>query len=878
MFRSSWLRQIVFFLFLIFFIGFLPAAESSIDLSESEMKWIQDHGPIRVSNELNWAPFNFNDRGLPAGYSIDCINLIAEILDIEINIVSGPTWNEFLGMLEREELDVILNIAKTPQRSETMLFTSPYSQFSLALFTRTGSTYVDGIQSMYGKTFAIPEGFWMEEWLADYPEIDILIVANTEEAIQAVSSGRADGLYDVMPVVQYISKRLFITNLQIGGDLVTGNNERVNLHMAVRKDEAILQGILDKGISAISSADFADLRNRWLSPEEDVQELEQDHSAELGFPIIAVLAAIVFTGVLLILLRRIITKVRVLNFRSIWIISIISLSIFIIVVVMFGWISINRIDRNMREDLIFTMDVILEATDQALVVWIDNNLGMIKRDAGNTNLRILAEKIINPEIEIETSRRTFQEYIEGSLLWLDEEMYQIIGPDSRIWASNDAGLEGTTSSISVHEKEILHRAFLGETLFVPPLLSIDSEGNTVPLIFFLSPIRDNTGRVMAVLARSDNPSKDFSRLVRIGHSGRSGETYAFDIQGRMISQSRFESQMVRSGLLSPKQTSILNLGIRDPGVNIVENTTLSIDVEKLELTYMASQAITGVGGQSLDGYRDYRGIPVFGVWHWDTRHGFGIVTEIDIEEGLEPFYIIRNSTVIILTATVLLAVLITLVSLIFSEKSNQSLSESRAHLEERVKGRTQELSQANKNLNNTIEALTHPFYVIDVKTHKIILANQAALKSGEGGASTCYSLTHSRDIPCDSTEHRCPMVDVVKSKRPVQVEHIHEDNGGNTHYAEVHGYPILDENNEVVQMIEYSLDITDRKNAEEMTRRNLQELELFSTLTVGREEKMIELKTEINGLFRQLNLPEKYTIVTDDEKSSDALMGVDTNE
>jgi PAS domain S-box-containing protein len=50
------------------------------------------------------------------------------------------------------------------------------------------------------------------------------------------------------------------------------------------------------------------------------------------------------------------------------------------------------------------------------------------------------------------------------------------------------------------------------------------------------------------------------------------------------------------------------------------------------------------------------------------------------------------------------------------------------------------------------------------------------------------------------------------------VEHIHYDADGNTRNIEVHGYPIFDEKGNVVQMIEYSLDITERKRTEEALR------------------------------------------------------------
>jgi two-component system CheB/CheR fusion protein len=44
--------------------------------------------------------------------------------------------------------------------------------------------------------------------------------------------------------------------------------------------------------------------------------------------------------------------------------------------------------------------------------------------------------------------------------------------------------------------------------------------------------------------------------------------------------------------------------------------------------------------------------------------------------------------------------------------------------------------------------------------------------------------------------------------------------------------------------------------------RNIADLERFSKMAVGREERMIELKNEINELRRAAGLDAKYTIVT----------------
>ena len=56
-------------------------------------------------------------------------------------------------------------------------------------------------------------------------------------------------------------------------------------------------------------------------------------------------------------------------------------------------------------------------------------------------------------------------------------------------------------------------------------------------------------------------------------------------------------------------------------------------------------------------------------------------------------------------------------------------------------------------------------------------------------------------------------------------------------------------------------DITESKQAEDNLRENLDELEKFNSLAVGRELRMIELKQEINDLLKALGKDPEYEIV-----------------
>ncbi len=136
---------------------------------------------------------------------------------------------------------------------------------------------------------------------------------------------------------------------------------------------------------------------------------------------------------------------------------------------------------------------------------------------------------------------------------------------------------------------------------------------------------------------------------------------------------------------------------------------------------------------------------------------------------------------------------------------------------ERVKAEAQ-VRQKNEFLNTVLESLTHPFCVIDANDYTVKMANSAAKRTYPDTLSdgiTCYMLSHLRDKPCDTIEDTCPIEEIKRTGKPAVVEHVHYDGDRNPMFVEVHAYPIFGSDGKLSEIIEYSLDITERKRAEE---------------------------------------------------------------
>jgi PAS domain S-box-containing protein len=130
-------------------------------------------------------------------------------------------------------------------------------------------------------------------------------------------------------------------------------------------------------------------------------------------------------------------------------------------------------------------------------------------------------------------------------------------------------------------------------------------------------------------------------------------------------------------------------------------------------------------------------------------------------------------------------------------------------------------------LKMVIDSFPHPFYVIDANDYILKMANKACAPNGLSEGLTCHALTHKNPLPCNGKEHPCTIEEIKKTGSPVVFEHIHYTHNGEARNYEVHGYPIFDDSGDVVQVIESSVDITERKRAESALLESKQDLKDF---------------------------------------------------
>jgi eukaryotic-like serine/threonine-protein kinase len=324
-----------------------------------------------------------------------------------------------------------------------------------------------------------------------------------------------------------------------------------------------------------------------------------------------------------------------------------------------GWLVHRSVERAMRAQREAELTTILNADVEALRVW------MVEQGR-NADLLAADEKLHPPIAELlalpadgaDGERALLQARAQADLRARLGPRLKALGYTG-FFILSPAGVVLAAEQDSPVGKPLsgYQRSFFEEVLTAGPsvsrpfrsvLLLQTATGEfraNLPTMFAAAPLRDEGGKAVAVFGLRIRPDAEFTRILMVARAGRSGETYAFDETGLMLSNSRFDADLKQVGLLCdmPDAQSVLTVQVRDPGVNMSAGERPAVPRAEQPLTRMAADCVAGNSGCDPDGYRGYRGVPKVGAWTWLPEYDFGVATEIDKDEAYAPVYILRTA-------------------------------------------------------------------------------------------------------------------------------------------------------------------------------------------------------------------------------------------
>ncbi len=720
----------------------------ALNLTAEETAWLKAHRTIRFSGDPTYKPFEFLDsKGVYSGMASEYLKLIEKRLGVSFKYVPSLTWSQVMEGIKTGTIDIAPVITKTEDRVKFLNFSQSYLNFPQVIVTRKDYPSIDGMEDLAGKTIAVSENYSeIENIKRAYPTIQQYVVVNPLEELKAVATGKADALQGNLAVINYLIHKHNFPNLHLAAP---SNIHTGELAMGIRPDWAILPGILDKALASISEPEKNRIQNNWVSIDE-VDKVEHNFSVQRLIVSLFVILVLVLL-VLLAIFKRLRSEKIDLIFkrRNLSYLIMALVTAFLSIVLFVAWTALERMDRQLREELGHTLVTVNNAVNQSLNMWLEGYADKTRHLINDNRLPPLIEELLaishNRDALLQSDalgklRKIYQSHNQH----IYSKGFCIIAPDGINLASSRDTDVGSQNLIAGQQPELMAMVLAGKGVFVPPIHSDiareDASGHLVAravTMFFAEPIRDVSGEVIAVLTLSLDPRENFSHVTQIGNIGKTGETYAFDRHACLLTSSRFETALKEISEYHQDGEQSLNIRICDPGGNILAGYHPEKDQGLWPLTRMAKEAVAGRNGVDITGYRGYRGVSVMGAWTWSEKLGIGLATEMDISEAMQSFNTMRTLVLEVLGSISFVALLLTVFTVWLNDRA-------RKRLEVLVDKRTEELRKVVQtveqsplcvvvtNVKGDIEYVNPTFTrVTGYEAEEVIGKNPRILKSGE---------------------------------------------------------------------------------------------------------------------------------------------------
>jgi len=238
--------------------------KATVVLSDKERQWLKTHKSLRLGIDPFWPPVEYfhTDGETYLGMASDVVALLSERLDVAMKPTTGITWPQVHERARNKEIDILPTVTRTATRDEYLNFTSPYLIFPQVIFTRNDvSFFLSGLGDLTGRRIVVERGYVTEERLKhDYPNLALIRVGNTVEALNKLSSGEVDAYVGNLTIGSYLINEHGLNNIKVAAPTPYNNK----LSIGVRKDWPEMLSIMQKALDSIAPDEMGEIRQKWM--------------------------------------------------------------------------------------------------------------------------------------------------------------------------------------------------------------------------------------------------------------------------------------------------------------------------------------------------------------------------------------------------------------------------------------------------------------------------------------------------------------------------------------------------------------------------------------------------------------------------------------
>lgn len=243
-----------------------------IGLTIEEKLWLAENNTINVASEYNQVPISsIDENGEIAGIAGGYLKKISQKLNVKFIWSANKNWADGLEQFRRGDADMISIVTPTVSRSEYMSFSDTYVDMYQMIYSNVNNRSFNNMGSLSGFRIGQVRNYAINDDIRkNYPDIEIIEVDSTEEALDLLNNGDVDAHIGVIPVT---ANRILENNLN--NLIVTGETPfKLENSFGIQPDQPLLLSAIQKALRSITAIEKAELSRSFYSIKNEKSDTD----------------------------------------------------------------------------------------------------------------------------------------------------------------------------------------------------------------------------------------------------------------------------------------------------------------------------------------------------------------------------------------------------------------------------------------------------------------------------------------------------------------------------------------------------------------------------------------------------------------------------
>ena len=242
---------------------------NNLNLSSKELEYINKNKTVIIANELDWIPYDYNEKGVAKGYVVDYMKLVFKKLNIEPLFITDQ-WSILYSDFKNGKIDILPVVSYNKKREDIMDFTQSYLSQTLSIITKKSRTDIINSDDLVGKKIAmIKDWNSTKKYQEAYPDANIIEFENLKDIFDAIKDNFVDATIQNKFLASYYINKNYYEDLKIVSDISIKNFDE-KLFVGVNENLKTLHAILQKAMSSVTRDEIKALEEKWINITKNI--------------------------------------------------------------------------------------------------------------------------------------------------------------------------------------------------------------------------------------------------------------------------------------------------------------------------------------------------------------------------------------------------------------------------------------------------------------------------------------------------------------------------------------------------------------------------------------------------------------------------------